>query len=141
MLKSSDRKTRKISSSLTFFYKFLFTIIWIGLFGCGTLGLLLNQNEEGFVFLVAWIVGSLFLYWGCVRLKHVEIDANNIYISNFLKTIKIPLQEIEKISENNFTNIHPIWISFKTPTDFGTKNHVYAEIQLSGFILLFTSNC
>jgi len=120
MLKSFNRKTT-ISSNLTFFYKFLFITIWIGFFGCSTLELLLNQNKEGFAFLAVWIVGTLFLYWECARLKYVEVDANNIYISNFFKTIKVPLQEIERISENSFINIHPIWISFKSPTDFGRK--------------------
>ena len=121
MLKSPDKTRRTISSSFTFFYKFFFPTIWIGGFGSGTLDLLLNQDKEGIPFLIAWIAGSLFIYWGCVRLKYVEVDENKIYISNFFKMIEIPLQGIERISENSLINIHPIWISLKNPTDFGQK--------------------
>lgn len=119
MINSSDNNKKTISSDLTFFYKFIFTIAWIGGFGYGTFGSLLSQHDDSI--LVVWLLGSLFLYWGCARLKYIAIDKNNIYISNFIRTIKVPLHEIDKISENAFINIHPVWISFKTTTRFGRK--------------------
>jgi len=113
---------RTISSTLvTFVFKFVFSTLWIGGFGLGTIMLFLSGQDEKWAFLIVWIVGSFFIYNFCVKLKFVEIDDNCLYISNYVKKIKVHLSEVDEIRESLFINLHPILIRFKNDTIFGNK--------------------
>ena len=119
---SSKMVRRTISSTLfTFVFKFIFSTLWIGGFGLGTIMLFLSRQDEKWTFLIAWIIGSFFIYSFCVKLKLVEIDDKCIYISNYVKKINVCLSEIDEIRENLFTNLHPIFIRFKNDTIFGNN--------------------
>lgn len=124
---------RTISSGITFFYKFIFTTVWITGFGSGTVAMFLAGNhfrdkaglpqspEIRWQFLMAWIIGSLFILWGCSRLKRIRIDDKALYISNYFKEIEVPLREVLNISENRWINIHPVTLTFKDTTRFGSS--------------------
>ena len=124
---------RTISSRLTFFYKYIFSAVWITGFGSGTASMFLSGThfrdkagipqppEMRWQFLMAWIVGSLFIWWGCSRLKRVRLDDKALYISNYLEEIEVPLQEVSDISENRWINIHPVTLTFKNRTQFGSS--------------------
>jgi hypothetical protein len=122
---------RTISSDLTFLMKFVFPTIWITGFGMGTLGLFFGvfhgQNDQAapefmrWQFLSLWIVGTIFLWWSCARLKKVRIGSDAIYVSNFRQQIRIPFGEIQEVTENRWLNSHPITISFRMATPFGNR--------------------
>ncbi len=103
----------------TFVFKFIFSTLWIGGFGLGTLMLFIAGQDEKWTFLIAWVVGSFFIYGSCVRLKVVQIDDKFLYISNFRKEISMPISEIANVAESYLINLHPIFISFKNKTAFG----------------------
>ena len=105
----------------TFVFKFFFSFIWIGGFGAGTIMLFLSGQDEKWGFLLAWLAGSFFIYNFCVKLKRVGIDEKFLYISNYIKTISVPLSDISEIRENLFINLHPIFIRFKYNTFFGQE--------------------
>lgn len=71
------------------------------------------------VFCVMFVLGTLFIYWGCIRLKSVSIDEEFLYISNYFTEIKVHRSEISKVTENVFINTNPVWIHFKHDTEFG----------------------
>ena len=119
MGQSNSMKKTLSSPLLTFFQKFIFAPIWIGGFGFGVLGLLKTGREEGWGFLIAWIVGSIFIYFYSIRLKKVQIDEQNIYISNYIKSISVPISAISRIDENIFLSGHPIFIKLKDKTPLG----------------------
>ena len=117
---SSEMMRRTISSTfVTFVFKFVFSTVWIGGFGLGTIMLFLSGQDQKWPFLIAWIIGSFFIYNFCIKLKFVEIDDDYLYISNYVKKIKVPLLEVVEIRENLFINLHPIFIRFKNDTIFG----------------------
>jgi hypothetical protein len=125
--------SRHLSSAQTFFMKFVFPVIWIGGFSFGTLSLFLVgaqfQNNRGqqpppemkWLFLVATAMGTAFIYWTCMRLKRVDMDAQNLYISNYLTDETVPLENVETVTENRWINIHPVTIRFREPTQFGER--------------------
>ena len=113
--------TRTISSSLTFVYKFIFPISWIGFFGFGTIVMLFTGAEESWLFLGVWIFASLLLGAFCFPLKRVQIDGDHLLVSNFFRTVRIPLADIHRVTESAIINIHPVWIHFRKPTEFGAK--------------------
>lgn len=47
------------------------------------------------------------------------MDGEYLYVSNYLREIKVLRSEICKVTENVFVNIHPVWIHFRRTTDFG----------------------
>ena len=112
---------KQLSSGLTFFYKVIFPVVWIGGFGVGTLSLFWNNAPEKWGFLIALIVGSLFISFTCLKLKSVRVKNEKLLISNYIKKIQIPLTEISNVSENGFINIRPVTIHFKEQTEFGQK--------------------
>ncbi|MGB7745704.1 MAG: hypothetical protein WBN75_00235 [Verrucomicrobiia bacterium] len=122
---------RTLSSVQTFWMKFVFPAIWISMFGLGTLGLFLDVfHDRGdaappdwmkWQFLAIWIIGSVFIWWGCVRLKKVRTDGSAIYVSNYFKEVRIPLDAVREVSENRWINIHPVTIHFRHDTPFGDR--------------------
>ncbi|HTP92018.1 MAG TPA: hypothetical protein VLX09_06765 [Stellaceae bacterium] len=72
-------------------------------------------------FLVALVAGSSFIWWSCVRLKRVRCEGGNLYFSNYLREIVVPLAAVERVTENRWINIHPVTIFLRRSTDFGDK--------------------
>jgi len=117
----------RISSRLTFVWKFIFLPVWIVGFGIGALGLWLDMGqgnghlpsvEKKREILVAWIGGVTFLLWSCAGLKKVRMDSTHLYISNFRTEISVPLIDIVDITYHRWLNL-PAVIHFRTPTVFG----------------------
>ena len=123
---------KTISSSMTFIFKFIFPIIWISGFGFGTIRMIIKDgftNQAPALFF-ATIAGIFFIYWFCMRLKVVKIDNNKLIISNYFKDIEIEKSNIAKVTEFVLINIHPVWIHFKTPSDFGNSEYTTMSVPI-----------
>ena len=122
---------RTLSSSQTFWMKFVFPTIWISGFGLGTLALFLEvlrgadntlpPPEMKWMFLVGWIAGTSFIFWACARLKRVRVEESAILVSNYLKEIRIPFDAIAAVTENRWLNIYLVTIHFRSATEFGDR--------------------
>jgi hypothetical protein len=124
---------RTISSAQTYLMKVIFPVLWIGTFA--TVTVLLFSGGGGFTdeagnppdpslkwtLLFATLVGGAFIYWTCIRLKRVAVDAQTLYISNYQQEIVVPLRDVEDVTENRWINIHPVTIRFHRDTEFGTS--------------------
>jgi hypothetical protein len=112
-----------LSSSLTFFYKFIFTTVWSTGFGLGTVALFFSDKPEAQhmrgPFALAWFLGSAFLWWGCVRLKRVQLDRATLIISNYRDEIVVPVSDIAEVKQNRLINTRPITITFAKENRFG----------------------
>ena len=123
---------RTLSSAQTFFTKFIFPALWIGIFGMGTVVLFATERlshhpgaravaDVKWLFLAVWIVGSAFIYWACGRLKRVRMDDSSLYISNYVREVRVPLLQVRAVTENRWINIHPVAIEFRAATAFGDR--------------------
>jgi hypothetical protein len=116
-----------LSSLQTFYMKFVFPIVWIGLFTSGTVTLLAASNFDPDAAFLKWlfpavtVVGTVFLWWACMRLKRVRMDNHVLYISNYVSEIVVPLRDVAEVTENRWVNIHPVTIRFRRETDFGSQ--------------------
>jgi hypothetical protein len=112
-----------VSSSLTFLYKFIFTTVWSGGFGLGTVVMFLcgkpPPDPIRWQFAVAWAIGTAFLLLMCGRLKRVKLDGANLVISNYRHEIAVPVGEIADVWQNRLINLRPVTITFRTETPFG----------------------
>ncbi len=124
-------KTETLSTSMTFFWKFIFSIIWLIGMGAGSIVAIMKVGIQALPSLIVYVVGITILYYGCIRAKNVYLDDNYLYVGNFLKKIKIPLHQVKKVEENVFIVPRPIFIEFKVETEFGKK------IMFLGYTELF----
>ena len=80
---------KTLSSPLTFFYKYIFTLGWIGMI----IPVFLSNSsidEQNYQFLSFWILGSLFVYFICGRLKKVQVDGRNVAMLIVKKRSQVP---------------------------------------------------
>ncbi len=125
----------RLSSLQTFFCKFIFPPIWIGAFGLGVMNSRLGADPKAWPPLfVAWIVGSGFIYWSCIRLKKVSIDDQHLYVSNYFQEIAIPFSFIGDVTDNRWLNSHPVTIHFKGQTEFGDKIAFMPPVRFIPFV-------
>jgi hypothetical protein len=120
---------RQLSSSLTWFLKYLFSIVWIGGVGIGTLVLLITrpfpersgQISPELIFLIGFILGSTSIYFLCIRLKFVALEGPILVISNYLTTIRIPISEIKDVTSTILIQPTLITLHLRNSTPFGDK--------------------
>ena len=112
-------KKQRLSSSATFFWKFIFSGLWLGGFSIGTIFAIYELGLEGLFMLVGLLFGFGMLYYGALRAKNVYIDSNKLYVDNFFKKIEIPLDQVKSVEENRMFTPRPAWIHLKTESEFG----------------------
>ena len=113
-----------LSSRQTYFMKVILPVVWIGGFGAGTAFLWAGNgapDQMKWTFLTVLIVGIVSFWWMCAPLKKVRIDGGTLYISNFRKEIALPLDDVERVSENRWVNFRPVTIHLRRATEFGNK--------------------
>ena len=120
-----EMPTVRLSSSLTFFYKFVLPTVWLAGFTGATILLWLDSKPESHAmavpFTVATLLGALAFLAFCVPLKRVIAGDDGIDIDNFLKNIHVPYSQITGVKQNKLinTNITTIWLATDSP--FGQK--------------------
>jgi len=112
---------RVISSSLTFFYKFVFPLVWIVGFGAGTITILVVRppNFPWLLFPVLWVAGSVMIYWLCGHLKRVAISADGLVVSNYAREIRVAWASIRGVAGSRMINPPHITITFDHDVGFG----------------------
>lgn len=122
---------RRISSSLTLFFRIFVPVFWVVFFGAFTIGLLVTSNLpvvlDNLYFRIGlvlfYLTGLAFLYFTVLRLKRVEIDPDFVYVTNYLKTYRYPFHNIESVREINLFLFHVATIRFREKGSFGKKIH------------------
>jgi hypothetical protein len=132
---------RALSSAQTFIMKFVFPVFWISLFGVATMATWFVPPHRGtpptaatqWMMLVVWLTGSTFIVKVCGTLKRVRIDADYLYLSNYLSEIRVPLKSVETVTEIRWINIHPVTVRFRSLTEFGSSITFMPKARLFGW--------
>jgi hypothetical protein len=135
---------RTLSSAQTFLMKFVLPTVWLGGFGAATVLLFTTgsvtdldgfplSSEVRWLFLGVAVLGGLSLYWWCMRLKWVAVDEQWLYVSNYVREIRVPLRDIEDVSENRWVNIRPVTVWLRRETEFGTQIIFMPKTRWWGF--------
>jgi hypothetical protein len=119
---------RKLSSNITPVYKFLLPGLWLF---CATYAVsdYISAAHDQIVsvkFLatcVFWAIGGAIFFFSFGRLKRVYSDDSCLYVSNYLKEIKISLDQVESVRQSGFwtSNINRIVVRLKSPSGFGRQ--------------------
>ena len=51
----------------------------------------------------------------------MRIDGTQLYVSNYLEEISIPFSNVIDVTENRWTNFHPVTIHLRNATEFGDR--------------------
>lgn len=129
----SDRV--RISSSLTYFVRFIMPWVWGILF----VYLLYFQYTHGMWvnFFLIVVIGVLLMcwewYWN-MSIKEVFLDEKYLYVSDFAKEIKIHRSKIERVTQWHFNSGRHVCIFLSEKTEFGDKiMFIPTTIILSAF--------
>ncbi len=122
--------TWRLSSNMTLFYKVFIPTMWIVFFGLFTLSLFLTATEEFTAIsnnsfripvLIGYLVCLAFLFFTVMDLKRVDITTTHIMVSNYFKTYRYEIEDIEKIKDINLI-IMTLWsIHLKSKGSLGRK--------------------
>jgi len=122
----------RLSSAQTFFLKVVFPPLWIGVYGAATVVMFVASElppKPGqpplpdwvkWLFLGTLLGAGVLIVWACGRLKQVEMDGQNLYVSNFRREIAVPLREVEEVRQSRWVNHHQVVIELRRDSDFGS---------------------
>ncbi|MHB1313670.1 MAG: hypothetical protein ACYC3L_16750 [Gemmatimonadaceae bacterium] len=121
-----------MSSRWTPFYKFVLPVLVVGGMCFGAVRASLQPQDVhmppgmapdyGWVALLAMLVLVTGVMWYTLApLKKVELDGDDLVISNYRTEIRVPLDMVEKIDERSMTNPRRYRMTFREPTDFGRR--------------------
>lgn len=114
---------KELSSPFTFFYKYIFILIWVVGFGLGTQEVLLAGPEDPrwSQYLSIWAILSVFIFFSTGNVKKVSLGHGKIQISNFLRTEEIDVSEIESIDGSTYLSPRLVWFNLEADSAFGSK--------------------
>lgn len=110
---------KSLSSKQTIYYKFILPAFLIFVSGLGAFATLITNSKfaGGLIGLLIFVILICALI--CFPLKTVKIDDSYLFISNYRKTIQIPVTEIEEVTDILYISPRLIWVKFKNTTEFG----------------------
>jgi hypothetical protein len=79
-----------------------------------------NLNAPGLLFIFGWLA---VWHFGTNHWKKVVLKGDFLYISNYLKSIEVPVSDIDTIEASDFWGWQPqtVTIKLKSRTIFGNK--------------------
>ena len=85
--------------------------------------------------MIAFFLGGFALfYFTTMQLKRVELDGTSLYASNYFKTYRYPLTNIEKMTERDMGLFRVVKVYLKNPGKFGKKiTFILDEAMLKSF--------
>lgn len=122
--------TLRLSSRWTLVYKVLFPLgITVGVASLARGAITMTEQPMAMVSLLAVAALLVFFSWkwnGGFKTVCVEDDV--LVIGNYVRTIRVPLSEIDTVTDRPCININPVTITFRQPTPFGLRIHFMAPI-------------
>jgi hypothetical protein len=114
---------KELSSPYTFFYKFIFILLWIIGFGLATHEVILAgpDNPRWMQYMIVWAAFAVFIFFSSGNVKKVTMDSEKLIVTNFLRTEEIELSDIESVDGSTFLSPRLVWFNLKKPCGFGRK--------------------
>lgn len=122
--------TLRLSSRLTLVYKVFFpSAMTVGAATMvrGAIGM--TEQLPAMVALLAAAALLVFFSWKWNGgFKTVRAEDDVLVIGNYLRSIRVPLSEIDTVTDRPYININPVTITFRQATPFGSRIHFMAPV-------------
>lgn len=134
----------RISSASTIILALFIPVFWLVFFGSLSLGLLITAPDDlpfSFNGLLKWIILGFFLifstviYFTLFKLKRVDADHEFVYVSNYFKTVRIPIDQISELTckSLSFRQLAKMQLNFKGI--FGSKIYFITDSEKYNLLL------
>jgi hypothetical protein len=121
---ASPKQTERLSSRLTYFYKFILPTVWLGGFGLAAVLLVMNPPPRGpspLIFVGLWVFGAALVIRLGFPLKKVTATDRGLLVSNYRREVLVPYDQIAGVRENKFMNIRPITVELRSAGELGRR--------------------
>jgi hypothetical protein len=115
---------KELSSPLTFFYKFIFPLLWFGGFGFGVRKLIFfpeAYDARWMQYMAVWLGITIFMFFTTGDVKKVYIDGKKLIVSNFYSRAEIDIEQIIAVDGTSFLSPKLVWFTLKEPSSYGKK--------------------
>jgi len=121
---------QRLSSNFTIILKLFIPIAWTTFFGLFMIVIfLLDPMDEPFLtsayfrigYTLFYVIFLILGYFTLFQLKRVESDHDYLYITSYFKTIRIPLDAVQKVSISNLIIVKLARIHLINKGVFGKK--------------------
>ncbi len=115
---------KELSSPLTFFYKFVFPLLWFGGFGFGGRKVIFSPESydaRWLQYVGLWLGITIFMYFTTGDVKKVYLDGKKLIVSNFFSTDQIDISQVSAVDGTTFLSPKLVWFTLKEPSSFGKK--------------------
>lgn len=142
VVKGMSAQMPRLSSSMTFFYKRIFPIIWFGFllifFAVSLLGGARSAAFPPAPFLIMPVVMMVFGYLIMKKLVFDLVDevldaGDALLVRNGSQHEQVPLSDIMNVSYSQFVNPPRVTLSLRNPGTFGSKISFCAPVRLMPF--------
>ena len=122
--------TKQLSSSLTLLWAIAVPTMWAAFFGIFTVAIFFSEREYyGFVsagllkvLIPLLLFGGLALwYFTIMRFKRIDLDADFVYATNYIKTYRYPWHNIKDIKTQKGVLFNKGIITLKQGGKFGAE--------------------
>jgi hypothetical protein len=130
----------ELSSRLTPFLKFVVPPAWLILFvGLAAVSFVSPESlggdpalvrERRWILVGVVILGAVLLLWAFVPLVRVSLAGEEFVISNYRRTIRVPVHDVEHVSTSLLLVPELIWLRFRRPTELGGAVTFAAKLRL-----------
>ena len=120
----------RLSSNWTLFLKLFIPVFWIAFFSGFVIASFVSDpqlvpqiaNNKFRLQSVLFVLGGiLFFAFTFFRLKRIDADDKHIFVSNYFKTYRYPVTDIDNIIIYNHIILKAAHLKFKGKTSFGKK--------------------
>jgi hypothetical protein len=122
--------TKQLSSSLTLLWAIAVPTMWAAFFGIFTIAIFFSERDYyGFVsagllkiLIPLLLLGGLVLwYFTIMRFKRIDLDADFVYATNYIKTYRYPWHNVQEIKTKKGIFFNKGLINLKQGGNFGTQ--------------------
>ncbi|MEE4240613.1 MAG: hypothetical protein V2I36_04045 [Desulfopila sp.] len=115
---------KELSSSLTFFYKYIILVLWIVGFGIGGRDVIFASEAydlRWIQYMVTWLMIGSFFFFITGPIKKVVLEGRILIVSNYLRTEKIDIEQITAVDSFSFFTPKLVWFTLRDQSPFGKK--------------------
>ena len=128
----------RLSSNLTLVFKIFLPTVWTAFFGLFAVVIFFTNNSDkpllaSSVFRIGYItffiLFLLLMYFTIMRLKRVETDGIHVIVTNYFKTLRYPIGDVEKITTISIGIATIGFLYLKARGSFGKKISFLAKVN------------
>jgi hypothetical protein len=119
----------QLSARQTFYCKFILPVFWLGTFASGTVMMFVAPQLfhpppptwMRWQFVMFTLAGTAAFARFSLPLKRVRMDDQGLYVSNYLREIRVPLTDVQEVTQSGWLSTRPVTVLLWRESEFGRR--------------------